>query len=400
MKVIIYGLGNKSKLVSSKLKNIHNIVGYTDNKSNIQSFNNLRFYKLEELNSVDYDYIILAIDNAKACEVIIKYLTTKFKIDSSKIVDFYHLYNDGVSTQKVDRVMQDPNKKEGYEGIILGVSHSALGINPKLLKGNFCNLATSSQDIYYNLKTLEYCMENYQNKIENLKYVILDVFDYNYLNYDVSLTTDLINYLSWGGYNLDYHNYNQNRNFTLSVEEELAKINCKIIKPLGIDEINLRDKLFQNIYGNSQSKMFRDFASPEQRCKGVEKGFNDYCLPDCMPKYGSNRFDKTIEENKIYFEKTLKNLYKINPNMKIYAVLIPRYETVEKVHKIKYKLWKVEYEEFIYRMKNKYNFKYLDFKDCKEINTHNEYYQDVAHLNYEGATAFTTLLDSYIDYVV
>ncbi|WMJ80688.1 hypothetical protein RBU49_00135 [Clostridium sp. MB40-C1] len=106
MKIIIYGLGSKSKFIESKLKDTHKIIGYTDNNSNIQSFNNFRFYKLEELNSVEYDYIILAIDNAKACKVITKYLIAKYKIDSSKIVDFYHLYNNGVSTQKVDRVMQ------------------------------------------------------------------------------------------------------------------------------------------------------------------------------------------------------------------------------------------------------------------------------------------------------
>ncbi|MGG7177906.1 SGNH/GDSL hydrolase family protein [Clostridium paraputrificum] len=400
MRIIVYGIGSKSKFVSDKLKKDHKIIGYTDNRSNNKSFNNARFYKLEELSDIDYDYIILAIDNVEACKVIVKYLNKKFKIDSSKIVDFYHLYNSGVSSQKVDRVMQDPSNKGSYDGIVLGVSHSALGINPKYLKGKFCNLAVSSQDIFYNLKTLEYCMENYQNKIKNLKYAILDIFDYNYLNYDVSLTSDLINYLSWGGYNLDYHNYNQNRNFTLSVEDELSKINCKIIKPLNIEERNLRDMLFENIYENSQVKMFRDFASPEQRANKVEKGSNDYCLPDLMPKYGSNRFDRTIEENKVYFEKTLKNLYKINPNVKIYAVLIPRYETVEKVHKTKYAHWKLEYEEFIYRMKEKYNFEYLDFKNCKEITTHHEYYQDVAHLNYDGATAFTTILDTYIDYVV
>ncbi|WMJ80690.1 hypothetical protein RBU49_00145 [Clostridium sp. MB40-C1] len=138
-----------------------------------------------------------------------------------------------------------------------------------------------------------------------------------------------------GGYNLDYHNYENNRNFTLTVEEELAKINCRIIRPLSVEERNVRDELFENIYGNSQIKMFRDFASPEQRNKTVEKGFNDYCMPDNMPKYGSNRYDKTIEENKIHFEKTLKLLYKINPNIKIYAVMIPRYETVEESHKTK-----------------------------------------------------------------
>lgn len=399
MEVIIYGLGSKAKFVANKIKNNHKILGYTDNKTDINSFNNYNFYKFDELKSIKYDYIILAIDNAKACAVIKKYIIAKLNIEINKIVDFYHLYNNGVSTQKVDRVMQNPNYDE-YDGIILGVSHSALGINPKLLKGKFCNLSVSSQDLYYNLKTLEHCIEFYPDKIKNLKYAILDIFDYNYLNYDVSLTSDLINYLSWGGYNLDYHNYNKNKNFNLSVEEELAKIGCKIIKPLTNEERVIRDELFENMYGDQHMKMFRDFATPEQRNKKVEKGFNDYCMPECMPKYGSNRFGKTIEENKIYFEKTLKRLYEINKDIQIYAVIIPRYETVEEIHKEKYAHWKIEYEKFVFDMKTKYNFKYLNFKDCKDIITNNEYFQDVAHLNYDGATAFTKILDKHIDYVI
>ncbi|MBU3109713.1 hypothetical protein [Clostridium gasigenes] len=207
-----------------------------------------------------------------------------------------------------------------------------------------------------------------------------------FVSSEISLTSDIINYFSWGGDNLDYHNYEKNKNFTLTVKEELAKINCKIIKPLITEEIKLRDKLFKNIYGSLDVEMFSDFASLEQRSKTIEKDTNDYYMPDNMPKCGSNRYEKTIEENKIYFEKILNILFELNPNMKIYVVLIPRYEIVEESHKTKYAQWKIEFEEFIYSMKNKYNFKYLNFKDCKEINTHNEYYQDVAHLNYEGAT--------------
>lgn len=399
MEVIIYGLGSKAKFVSSKIKNNHKILGYTDNKTQIKSFNKHKFYKLEELKLLKYDYIILAVDNTKASIVIKKYIIAKLKIKEDKIIDFYYLYNNGISTQKVDRVMQNP-KYDAYDGIILGISHSALGINPKLLKGDFCNLSVASQDLYYNLKTLEHCIEFYPDKIKDLKYAILDIFDYNYLNYDVSLTSDLINYLSWGGYCLDYHNYNFNKNFNLTVEDELAKINCKIIKPLTKEERVIRDQIFGNVYGDEHVKMFKDFATSEQRDKKIEKGTNDYCMPECMPKCGRNRFEKTIEENKIYFEKILKRLYEINNNIKIYAVIIPRYETVEKIHQKKYAHWKLEYEEFIFDMMKKYNFKYLNFKECKEITTNNEYFQDVAHLNYDGATAFTNILNQYIDYVI
>jgi hypothetical protein len=339
----------------------------------------------------------LAIDNPKTCKVIIDYLTIKYKIPASKIINFYHFYYNGIPSQKVDKVMQNPNAKDSYNGIILGLSHSEVGINPMYLKGNFCNLSVSSQDLYYNLLTLKHCIKNYPNKIKNLQYAIIDMFDYIYFNYDLSLTHNIINYFSWGGYHKDYHNYSKNKLYTLPVNEELSKKNCKLIESLSSNERNLRDELFENIYENVQYQLFNDFPSPDTRNKTIDRGFNDYCLPDYMPKHAKKRFQKTIDENIGYFDEILHNLYSINPYIKIYIILIPRYNAIEEIHRIKYTNWKAEFENIIDDFQHKYTFKYLNFKNYEPISCNNNFYQDVSHLNYDGATAFTTLLNSYID---
>ena len=84
---------------------------------------------------------------------------------------------------------------DSYDGVILGLSNVEVGVIPSQFKAAFCNLAVSSQDIYYNLKTLEYCYENYYEKLKNLKYAIVDLHDYNYFNFDTSLSNSAVKYL-------------------------------------------------------------------------------------------------------------------------------------------------------------------------------------------------------------
>ncbi|ADL50498.1 SGNH/GDSL hydrolase family protein [Clostridium cellulovorans] len=397
MDIIIFGTSDKRIRIEETLKNIHKIVGYTDVSPKVQYINNTKVYRLEDLKSISYDYIVLGIDNAKVCKGVIEYLIKKYKIESSKIVDFYYFYYNGVPSQKVDRVMQHPNNKDGYNGIILGLSHSEVGINPKYLKANFCNLSVSSQDIYYNLMTLKHCIKNYPDKIKNLRYAIIDMFDYTYFNFDVSLSNKIIHYYSWGGYHKAYHNYLENKRYSPDINDELSKKNFKIIESLSSQELTLRDELFENMYDDTQCKLFNDFPSASNRNKRIEKGFNDFCMPDHMPKHAKKRYQKTIDENISYFDEILNSLHTINANIKIYIVLIPRYDAVEEIHRIEYVNWKREFEEIIYKFQQKYQFKYLDFKDYKQISNNNNFYYDTAHLNYDGATAFTNLLNSHID---
>lgn len=133
-----------------------------------------------------YECIIIAVKDLSSAQDFSNLLKYILKDTATIIINFYAMYHISLPLSKVDRVMSNPFHTD-YTGMILGISHAEVGVLPQLLHGNFCNLAVSSQDIYYNMKTLKYCMDYYKSKIQNLQYLIFDMFDYSYFNYDTSL---------------------------------------------------------------------------------------------------------------------------------------------------------------------------------------------------------------------
>lgn len=72
------------------------------------------------------------------------------------------------------------------EGMMLGISHACVEIISRCLQRDFCKLARSLQDLFYNLKAFEYYVKNYPKKISDLRYLVLEIYDYTYFDYDVS----------------------------------------------------------------------------------------------------------------------------------------------------------------------------------------------------------------------
>ena len=62
-------------------------------------------------------------------------------------------------------------------------------------------------------------IDKYGEKIKNLKHIIIDMYDYEYFNFDTSLAKNIYRYFLWGGYNLDGHNMTRNKIYTNSLEE-------------------------------------------------------------------------------------------------------------------------------------------------------------------------------------
>lgn len=122
---------------------------------------------------------IICIGEEAIRHSIIKNLKNN-KVKSEKIFDFYDIYMKryfskklDLPLKKIDRVLY--NNNQNYDGIILGLSHAAFGINPEYLDKRFCNLAVPMEDLYYNLRTLQILNYKYKNNIKNLKYVIFDM---------------------------------------------------------------------------------------------------------------------------------------------------------------------------------------------------------------------------------
>ena len=242
--------------------------------------------------------------------------------------------------------------------MILGISHAECGIIPEQLSGGcFVNLALSSQDIYYNYATLRYCCVHHAERLRRMSVLMLDLFDYTYFNYDVSLSRDIKNYLSYGGIE-DPHNYPANKNFSLPW-----------------DELVRQAQSFQPV--------------PQNRNRVVKDTDIDRFPFSSSPR--TKRFDATIQENIAVFHELLKLARQINPSMRIICLVLPRFcKTRERLAGV-LDSWRGEYLDIIRDAQERYGFEFLDYTDHM-ISTRRELYYDSAHLNAAGAAAFTDLL--------
>ncbi|MDE7017646.1 MAG: SGNH/GDSL hydrolase family protein [Lachnospiraceae bacterium] len=340
-----------------------------------------------------YNYIVIAIEDKQAARNMHGLLKAILDQDSRKVIDFYLLYRAALPSMTVDRVMKNPLKNR-YNGIILGISHAQVGILPQLLNGDFCNLSVSSQDIYYNMKTLEYCMNTYANKIQDLKYLIFDMYDYTYFNYDVSLSRhSSVRYYSWGGYTLDQHHFDEIKSFDFTFDDYMNLLSEKRYADIDEAQIDLWDTLFENVYAGNGFKDFDSTQNLHFRLKTVsDKEIKEFHANASVVK---NIFQESIRENIEHFCHLLELAYSINPNIKICCILMPRYcETWSRI-KTEFVAWKEVFYNIMEELQNRYTFTFLDLTE-HEIARRRECYADASHLNYYGAIEFTKLLNSLI----
>ena len=344
---------------------------------------------LFEAENENYDLFLITAKNSE----VIKDMLLERNIKLEKILEFWKMYNAGIPSSVCDKAMLNP-KIKSFEGIILGTGHAANGIITSQFKNkNFCNLAVSSQDIYYNYKTLEHCLKTYPEKLKNLKYAIIDMYDYNYFNYDASQSNSIVDYVFSGGITFDEHNFSKNKNYNkLSFEDFVRTIESEKFE--GITDIDLANWLvnFPDIYTVSE---FYGFGYDDTEFKNRTKVITDEDVDNYKfdRKVVVNLFDKTIEENIKYFEKTIELLLNINPKIKLYLISIPKFVEVE-THNAN-ELYKHEkaFCEIIEEISSKFKFEFIDFKASSDIMYNRNYFFDANHLNYYGEMQLTKELN-------
>ncbi|MBP1566969.1 MAG: CDP-glycerol glycerophosphotransferase family protein, partial [Oscillospiraceae bacterium] len=227
-------------------------------------------FGLDELK--DYDFECICIVHKTAYEFIHKILIENFGVKEEKILNFWRVYHSTLPLMVCDRVMMNKNKTS-YDGVILGLSHTEVGIDTERLDRDFCNLSVSSQDIYFQYQTLKYCLDKYSEKLSGLKYAIIETHDYNYFNFDTSMGHAAYKYLSWGGYNKEPHNFNDNPKLDISFDDALDNIYIIKCNNSSVSELEIWKKYFINIYdfigytgfsGNFILKDRTNFVTKEQ----------------------------------------------------------------------------------------------------------------------------------------
>ena len=341
---------------------------------------------LEDINSFEADYIVLEMQKEMA-SLVTELLVKNCRIQQEKIVDFYKMYYGLFTGPKIQKLMKNPQYYD-IKGMIIGLSHAETGLVSSMFPETTCNIATGGQDIYYNLKSLEWCRKHHKNKLKDLEYVIFDMYDYSYFNVDTSLGKNAVNYyVNWDGYLWDGHHFDDNKNFNYSFEQLRQIIETQNNNGITPQEQENFKLLFPEILNNFLHEQLDDDFKVKNITKVVTKQELDaYEIETSVVK---KEFSETKRENREAFEKILILLREINPNMKIKIVLMPRTVCVEKKMEAYDKILRTEYMAYLEEMQKKYSFEIFDLKGLEEISTHQEYYYDGEHLNRKGAEQFT-----------
>lgn len=339
----------------------------------------------------DFDLFVVTEENGT---VIKDMLIEEIGVSREKILLFWQLYKAGIPSMVCDKIMLNPEVDE-YEGLITGLSHAEVGLIPSMFDAKFCNLAISSQDIYGMYKTMEYCLANYPEKIKNLKYAVIDLCDYNYFNYDNSLSKTAVNYWAVGGYNHDGHNFAQNKLYDMSFDDVI-----NLLEKTKIDGINEIDIANWNVNFPDAYELasYKGFSSIYKDVSNRVNVVNENMINNFEYNRGvvTHVFDKTIKENKTNIEKLLNLLKQINPEIKIYFTLIPKYVEVEARDAKESLKHKKIFLDILDELAGKYQFTFVNFKECSDVKYNKNYFYDANHLNYYGAIKITNELNKMI----
>lgn len=288
----------------------------------------------------DYDSIVVMFDDDKLSADITVMIKTIVTNDSCTVFDYILWHKAMLPAMRADLVMSNP-LHHSYDGLILGLSHAEVGILADRLQGHYANLAVSSQDIYYNYKTLEYCIDNYWEKIKDLKHIIIDMYDYEYFNFDTSLAKNIYRYFMWGGYNLDEHNMTRNKIYKNSLEEVRNYLLYSKYKGLDISKLGMWKDLFPDTYYMNGYADYRGVNRVEQRMEMItDRLVEEYEVTSSTVR---NEYPETISENVSVMNDMLALIYSKWPDIKVNIILLPIYKGILDKREPYYIKWKEQF---------------------------------------------------------
>lgn len=378
-KVLIIGSGEKTVLCQKQLERSGIAYSlcreFSDNPDDVS---------LSDISSSDYDLYIVT---EKESRTLIDFLSAHKKVSPTRILDFYKLYNAGIPHMVADRVFSNP-MNETFDGIILGNENTKFAVIKERLKGKFADLSVDFQDMHSQYKTLDYCYKNYPEKMKDIRYAIIDLWDYHYFNIDTSLSENALAYLRNGGYSLEPHNFNRNKFSDDNFEQAIQEISLEKYEGITDEQINIWSAVFGNVY---ELNSFSDFERKYEKClKTLSRKEIDQYYADFRNEDDIITINKEINsENRSAFKNLIELLYRINPEIKIYTMIIPRFVEIESFGLYYIYLHKNIINDIIDKTKEKYDFTHIDFHFVSDLPLTREYYRDTKHLNTLGAERIT-----------
>lgn len=377
MRIMLYGLGRGLESVKKKLKTEHKIIGYADSFAKIKKYGGgVNFYELNKIKEIEFDYLIVTIQNCKEAWKVRNMLVNNYGINSEKVIPFYVYAN-----RELWDIKMRTYDLEEIRGLIFGNSNAAYAFLEKELSTPFVNFSVPSQDLYYEYQVFCKCIRKYSKLLKNLEYIIIDLYDYIEFNADCSLSSNILNYMYYGGIYSE-HNFSKNNNFKNSLNQEMFMRYGIFLK-----------KDFRNVW----KELFAEEGSVltlevENRWTHIEinEPLSTELLNGSIVK---NRYDSTINENKIILDNFIREIRKWNPHMKIILTLIPRYITMERITEQILLSWKIEFLNIVKGFCDQYNLYFFNYKYKKEISENHIFYADIQHMNTIGGKALSAILD-------
>lgn len=378
MKIVLYGLGQGLDLVEQRIKDEHEIIGYMDSYASLTVFRGKPFYKLEDIKNINFDYIVIVIWNRGISWSVYKMLTDNYGLSPEHVIPFY-VY---AKHDLFDYKMRSHNL-EKIQGLIFGNSVMAWGGLEKELSIPFLNLAVPGSDIYYNYKTFQKCILEYSEQLKNLKYIIIDLYDYYYFNYDTSMSISALQYIDWGGI-MDEHNFKKNKNFKGSFSEELFNKLYMLHTP----------EIAANMY-----KLFDDINigyAPLEEPRWKNRGKDTFV--DSKIIKGSlilKNHEDTINENVKLLDLFMEEIQKFNKDIKVIFTLMPMSVNIGSIRDLlpRWNCIKIEFNNIVNSLCVKYNALFWNYEKKEEITGNYAFFYDDQHLNTIGARAFTSILN-------
>lgn len=311
-----------------------------------------------------------------------------------QLVNVYQFYWEMQSQMRYRRIMS--HTCDILDGIVLGISHGKCGIDVERLPGRWVNLCCSSQDIYYNYKTLCAVLDEYNEQIKSVKYIVIDMFDYTYFNYDVLMSSECETYLESSGFLGETRNGMSEKRNIEQINEELIHFwqegrEDRIKKALFekvFPEMKIADK---NWYGTWKDDLIDQARTLSQ------KEIEDYRNWTKFSAIQTKIYESTITFQTEAFQKMLQRITEINSDIHILGVLLPKYIVAEQMEAELNKVWKEVFVPIVREMENTYkNFAFFDLKGMDIVQQSRAYWWDMTHLNKEGARIMTEYISTIL----
>lgn len=357
LEVVLYGAYESCSKFICDFKYEVNIIGciLTDKaKEGLYQLNQL---ELENLSSLNYDYIITLDKSEEEHKKTMYFFQTNLGINKAKLFSTLKL-DIQFPIEGLDSKLIDFIKKDNIDAIITGLSYAETGIDTEFLEFDALNLALSSQDLYYDYNLLEYLFDSEKIK-DKAKCLIINLAYYSF-DFDISTT---------------FERFRTHRYYSLTG-----------------DTHNYKDELMVKLL----SKKYHSKWTPNDYRKMTEIKRNTVIDDNCIEKgkkyaeYHSKISNKkALSENIQIFERILElsRHHKVKPIVMVFPVskyYYPYYDS----NKIK------RFYENINSFKDRYDFEILDYFDS-ELFELTDFWDD-SHLNKNGIKKIAKIINEKI----